>query len=322
MVKSRARVATKKKVVSAVVRTTKKRGPVTRGPALDAAARDYANLIANPCTARLTNTIWPGTAGSIVSRFESDFITFDGAGITAGTLSFIPGVLGVYATSALTDTTAVNFIDLSTQTPGYGFLTTVASSVRCVAACLQVSFPGTELTRSGIVSLGVHPFSTVAPNLTGAAGGGGITTTVGQIRTLTQHTERTPQNMAEVTWMPGPGDSDWFEFVGTSNTDKVDAACPKNALTMTVAGLPAATGVRIRFVSVVEWTPRNAQGLVSAIEVPKSSNTINDVLRALPANLGTSWFINAYKRAQPYIKAANSVINYGSKLLGPAMAIM
>jgi len=293
--------------------------------ALDGAAADYARLIADPCNAKLVSTIWPGANGSFVSRFETDFIFRGGAADVAGILVYVPGTNSCYvnATTLLADNTAtlLGVDNVGFPPPGNSFLA-AAGSIRAVASCMQVSFPGTELNRSGIVSLGITNFGALTANVAAPAGGGNANTTAGNIRTLCQHVERMPTEMAEITWFPNSGDQEPFELTQQGALVQLDDASSKNCIVMSASGYPASTGVRVRIVTVFEWTPKTGQGLVAASEVPKSSNTLNDVLRALPAAKGTNWFINAYKRATPYIRAAGSVISYGAKVLGPAMAAL
>jgi hypothetical protein len=233
----------------------------------------------------------------MIARFEQDVILFNDTS-TAGAIVFVPGANAVFVNSpvATLDSTAFNFIPQG-YSPGINFLVGSASSIRCVASCLQFTYPGTEFNRSGIVSGGVTSFSTFAANVSTAQGGGNVTTTVGQVRTTCQHTERTPQNMMEILWMPGPGDQDWYELGSAQGAAAtIDDISDKNAIVATVSGIPASTGIRMRLVSVLEWLPRSNQGLVSTVEVPRSANSINDVLRALPAKGGHDWFINAYRR--------------------------
>jgi len=128
-----------------------------------------------------------------------------------------------------------------------------------------------------------------------------------------------PQEMAEITWFPGSGDQTPFGTGLTTAAAITEETANKNAIVVSVSGFPVSTGVRFRTVYVCEWTPKTAQGLVATAEVPRSRATINDVLIDLHKAGGTNWFINAYKKAQPYLRAAGSVISYGAKLLGPAM---
>lgn len=295
-------------------------------PPLDLAAREYRDLIADPCNAKLVNSIWTGSNGSFVSRFETDFIIFNDATATAGILVFVPGTNQIYTNSSgiLTNDTATATLGTGAQPgPGQTFLSGSAGNIRAVASCMQVSYPGTELTRSGIIGLGVTNFGTFAQNLSTANGGGNTTTTAAAVRTLCQHTERMPQSMGEVTWFPNTGDQIAFEQNSARPlTEQTTESSPKNCMILSVAGLPLATGVRVRIVNVVEWTPRTGQGMVATAEVPRSSNTINDILRSLPATKGTNWFINAYKKWSPTLGAIGSTISYGAKMLGPAMALL
>lgn len=297
------------------------RGPVPRAPVLDAAARDYAALIADPCNAKLTSTIWNGSGGSFVSRFESDFIIGQGAGVTCAALVYVPNsnVVWVSDVALLTDSTAMHLAESPGAGPGYQFLEN-AGNIRAVASCVQLSFPGTEVDRSGIVSGGVMSFGSVAPYVLTAEGGESAVTKVGSLRSLSQHTERMPQDMMEITWSPGSGDMRLApaKFQPTDEAD-IERYAESNAIVVTASGFKAAVGVRIRIVTVFEWTPSSGDGFVAAVEVPKSSNTLNDVLRAIPASKGTAWWINAYKKALPYARAAGSVISYGAKVLGPAL---
>lgn len=293
---------------------------------LDVPARDLARLIMDPCNAKLTQSIWPGAEGAFVGRFETDYIAYSSATETAGALVYCPGINAGYVnlTPAVLDTTAT-LLQSGAPAPGGSFFGVVggtAASYRTVACCVQVSYPGSELTRAGIVSGGVVQFGTVAPNISTAGGGTNVATSVSALRTLSQHTERTPQNMMEITWFPGPGDMRFYNLNGNASitgSDVVTEGEDKNAIIITVAGLPVSTGVRIRIVTVFEWTPRAGLGVVSSAQTPASSSTLNDVLRALPASGGSNWFINAYKRSAPYLRAAGSVISYAAKTLGPAL---
>lgn len=292
---------------------------------LDTAAATYARLVRDPCNAPLTRTIWPGSGGALVSRFETDFISFAGATETAAAVAFVPGVNQLFynSTAATADTTATTLTTGALVPPGSTFLSASAGTIRCVAACLQISYPGTELNRSGIVSLGVVPFGTLLPNVATSVGGGNTNTSVSQLRTLCQHTERMPQNHAEVTWFPGSGDTLPFATqFGSSGANIAEDAQNKNALVATMSGFPVGVGVRIRLVYVCEWTPRLNQGQVATAEVPASRSSLNDVLIALHKTGGTNWFINSWQKASPYLKAAGSVISYGAKMLGPAMAAL
>lgn len=291
---------------------------------LDTAAREYASLIADPCNAKLTGTIWPGSHGAFVSRFETDFMIGTSVSTTATTVIYVPGTNSTYVPGiggTLDNTDFLLSSGTAAQSPGVSFLSSNAGTIRAVASCIQVSFVGTELNRSGVVSGGVMNTGSITKYLDTASGGGNSNVQVGQLRSLTQHVERMPTDMMEITWFPASGDINPFQYAAVSNTaaSNVNDAADKNALVITASGFPVSTGIRVRIVTVVEWTPRVAAGFVATVEHPKSSNSLNDVLRALPASKGTNWFINAYKKLQPYAKFAGSAISYAAKRFGPAL---
>lgn len=285
---------------------------------LDKAASEYAELLRNPCNAPLVRGVFAGTGGSLVSRFESDFIIASGGTEVAALLAFIPGAGLTFAnTTALTTDTISTTFTGANYLPGATFLTGSAGSFRCLAACLQVSFPGTELGRSGIVALGVMPASSISPFLAAASGGTATATNAAQIRQICQHTERMPANMAEILWMPGDGDS------AVENPQKVQAYTTanatdiedRNAIVLSASGFPVSTGIRIRMVTVYEWTPKISVGAVATVEPSRSAFSVADVVRTLHLK-NPNWYINAFKRTAGAIKTAGSVISYGAKVLG------
>lgn len=292
---------------------------------LDQAARDYVRLVKDPCNAPLTKAIWPGAGGSFIGRFESDAIFFSGATETAGALVWCPTACSVYTGSAAwtSDTASTSLSYVTNGSPGYGFLANggLAQGVRCVAACLQVMYPGTELNRSGVVGLGVSQFSSFVGSIATASGGMNQVTNAAAIRSLCAHTERMPDTMSEVIWYPGTGD---MSFQNVKNTaipavEFIQDVSDTNALYVSASGFPVSTGIRVRMVAVYEWQPIPSVGLVAQAEFPRSRNNINEVLMALNDSGGTNWFINSFKKAMPYI---GSAITYGAKLLGPAMAAL
>lgn len=133
--------------------------------------------------------------------------------------------------------------------------------------------------------------------------------------------------MCEIKWVPAPGDGNWFDTKpagvqagGLTNQQSATVSNlvnygSKGAITLSAAGLPANTGVRIRFVAVYEWLPAISTGLVSTFEPPVSANDTNDVLRALFTKYGPKWFLKGAATAMPYVKA----IAYGASKVAAAL---
>jgi hypothetical protein len=139
-----------------------------------------------------------------------------------------------------------------------------------------------------------------------------------------------PQQMCEIIWFPGNGDQRQVaNLAAETQIDVLNENSGSNAIVFSASGFKAAVGIRVRCVAVYEWVPKlsantggTTNGFVATVETPKSTNTLNDILMALPKAGGTNWFINAWAKAKPYLKTAGNVISYGAKMLGPALAVL
>lgn len=255
---------------------------------LDQAATDLAKLLDDPCGAPVVRGLAAGSGGSLVVRLELDSIFFAGATETAGALYWVPGGLRAFQNAAANDTTGISLQQVNT--PGYAFLNNY-SSARVVAACAQVYWPGTELNRSGIVSMGVVPAGQLTNIIPAGFGGGAGTMTVSQMRSSCQIVQRTPATMAEIKLRPGETEWRMVDLAALSADEKEfpEQASGKNALLITAAGLPPATGIRIRMVGVFEIIPLSNQGLVASVETTRSHNTEREVVQALDETKPRWW---------------------------------
>jgi hypothetical protein len=265
---------------------------------LDAAAYAYARLLADPCNGKLVRGIAVGSSGALVVRLESDSIIFNDATSTGGYLTWFPSQNAAFVANAAVDTTLTTGLFAGFICPGYNYFQATASSMRCIAACAQVMFPGTELNRSGVVGMGIVPCSALSKVVPIANGGAAATTTTANVRQLCQLTERMPDTMAEIIWRPGQADGEMTDLTSLSQSPGaiVGTASGKNSVVISIAGLPVATGVRVRTVGIYEYEPLLAQGFIATVESTNSSNTLNDVLRVLDGN-DPHWFTNSFKRA-------------------------
>lgn len=266
------------------------------------ASNAYARLLANPCTGPLVHA--PGSSeGGQVVRFESDFIIGSGATDTAGFFLITPGALnaaptpvcgfGTLVSNAATDTTSVSPATggVGTYFPGQSFLTTNASSYRCVASCVQVYWPGTELNRSGIVSAAQASYGLLST---------AVATTVASLRTLCPVVERMPTDHMEVKWAPNYSDG---LFRNPSSTSVPEDG--HSSILVTWAGLPVATGVRLRVVSVYEWRPR-VTGLVLSSNtetVAAGAHTIQEVRHSLD-RADANWWNRTGQAAYQFLSGA------------------
>lgn len=289
----------------AVVRSMQPKG------ALDAQALAYARLLRDPCGAPLVHPVYSGADGGILARFETDFVAFNGATITSGYLTWTPGALGVnganasqllYGNSTLSSNAATVFQFANSQAPGNDFLPTQAMAVRCVSACMQIYWPGTELNRQGYVMYG---------NTNGVAVKLAQAISTDAVGVVLQHTSRIPQNMIEVKWRPGDGDQ---MFIDPTTDTAYSEFSRRNAIAFAVKGLPVATGLRIRLVAVYEYQPDLALGIVNPTNSRNTSNnSLDQVINFL--DKAGSWTSNLSDvvSGMSNMAVAAGVVNYGGR---------
>jgi len=244
---------------------------------LDSTAAAWAKLLTDPCNAPLTSPCYPSSSGGSLVRVESDGIYGNGATATAGAVLFTPGLMtrnsGLGSISYLVGTDDVTNLPWNTaaasSNPGY-YTASSWSAYRPVAACMQVSWPGSELNRQGIVSIGQVPAQL-----------GSETANVGQLRTACPIVTRMPETTLEAKFRPGERDGLYND---PTNVNAFTDAQGRNSIMCTWAGLPAATGVRIRLVVVYEYQVAGFSGSVVNLTTNANSaskSSVNEILGAL-----------------------------------------
>lgn len=290
MVKSNKRTSSKKKA------TKKIQLPAQRQALLDANALAYARLLADPCGAPLVNPVYAGGDAGYITRYENDFTldaVYDFAQSNGGLL-FTPGLIGVSAlntlsisgnnsvmglgssteaASTLTDTVIASWrTRAASMQPGSTAFSFLSSSVRTVAACMQVYYVGTELNRRGIISLGKVNAGSVLSNDTASVSG---------VRQVSTEVFRTPDSHVEYRWSPSDGDQ---LFTDPSLISSQREAERKSGILMSFAGIPR-EDIRVRLVAVYEWQPNPGQGVVNPAQNRNRSNyTLDNVLNYLDKN--------------------------------------
>lgn len=313
-----------------VVRRVRKRA---MGHRLDPVASSYAHLLNDPCNAPLCHPVYAGGEGGYLARYEKDYIVNQyGIANTAGAICFTPALLcnhpvntvvfanstahsAVYlassssspATTPVVDNTACEWYSDNGGQPGYDQLITMAGGVRCVAACMQITFPGTELNRSGIVSLAQLP-DAAAVLRSGSDAGPAATFTVGELRSVSPMVSRTPETTLEVKWKPSFSDQRFKTPNVTSHTDIAQHSC----LTATWSGIPASTGMRIRVVAVYEWVPKASNGLMNSNESrARTPCTLDQVLNYL--DQAGNWVYGSMKYTAAAYKAYQTLLGTGAR---------
>lgn len=280
----------------------------SRGPfsSLCASSKAYAALLLDPCNGPLLPGPFGNGNGGLVARFERDFTIGVGALETAAAVAFIPGMPTVYNAATTSDTAALAWSQDTTKAPGTSYLGTNAIQVRCLSACVQVMWPGSELSRQGIISLGQG----------GAGGISSAITQIGQLRAAAQATERMPNDMLEIKWRPNDFEQNWNSAAGILGTPSNDELDKWSALYITASGMPASVGIRVRIVAVYEYIPRPdvMSGATTNIAKPSNTDTLGRVLSALDAT--GQWMISrgymAARAASSLYAGVGAVYNVGA----------
>lgn len=241
---------------------------------LDAQALAYARLLADPCNAPLVHPVYAGGDAGFLVRADSVLTVGNVTTETAGFLHWTPGYINSNNTELLigaapTATTAT-VATASSGGPAKGFLAANAKATRCVAACVTVTYPGSESSRSGRVHFGHTQASLIDSTLTYQPD---------QVAPLLQNFSRTPAESFEIFWKPGAADTEF--------NDPEEPASPllrdrKSSITVSWAGLPVTTGLTFHFTAVYEWIPGVNRGVATNSNGKnRSANTLDQVLDTL-----------------------------------------
>lgn len=249
-------------------------------------ATSHWNMVRDPCNATLAESAYPGRAG-MVNRFTS-IQTYSGVtGQTAFMAQYLPAGLAFTATAPATS--ATSFVQTFDQgMAGQTYVVGNSESYRVIGFCVNISYIGTELNRSGTIYGGILPASSIPA---------GAPHTVDAVKALLPNESRTPDRELELLWFPGTMDMDYAK-----NTDDVFKD-PHNILVIAAEGLPDGLSLRIRQTIIVEWLPKVALGMsmpppVSGSNPPAFYESLHET--ASRSGLFTSAFEGAAQRGRQY----------------------
>lgn len=271
----------------------------------------YAKLLADPCNAPLVHPTYAGSEGGYLMRADT-FITIGvAAAATSGFMQWTPGVLSntnaglVFADgpNPAANQTVVAAGDISL--PGLTFLKNNASAARCVAACMKLSYPGSEATRSGRIHYG---------QISGGLLGLGGNFAPDAVAQALPFFERTPADIIELVWKPNDADQ-LFSKPNVSNADDSSKNNKCAALAFAFAGLPATTGITVHLTAVYEWQPGYATNLANPnLSKSPSRSTLDDVVNYLISQ--GFGFVKSHAMAAGR-SALNSVLGDVYGIMGP-----
>lgn len=245
--------------------------------ALDSAGLAYSRLLSNPCGAPLTHPVYAGAESGFLFRAEQ-FANFGDVPLaTSGVIHWTPGYPNFNSTELLALATssgaASGTMGVGTDNAGRGFLLANAKGARCVAACLRVTYPGTESGRSGRIHYGHTPAGTIDS---------GQSVTPNGVAQLLQHYSRTPADTVELIWKPNTAD---MQIVDPTEVASASLRDQRASITVAWAGLPVQTGLTFHFTCIYEWFPAVSIGLSSnVLGKSLSRNTLDDVVNYLLRN--------------------------------------
>lgn len=242
---------------------------------LDSLGQAYARLLLDPCNAPLVHSVYGGAEGTYLIKAESIATIANGTGNTSGVYQWTPGVLSNTGTILGVNDGTTTAFGAADFIPGFTFLTNNACQVRAVAACLEITYPGSEASRAGRVHYGQCGGGTLQPTMTGQ--------TVASFAPVLEHMERTPAGKIEVLWRPGQADGLFREeSTGASIVDRERRA----AIGVAFAGLPLdaagnGVGLTIKQTCVYEYKPALGIGLTMPTVSRFSTSTLQDVMQFL-----------------------------------------
>jgi len=273
---------------------------------LDAQGLAWAHLLNDPCGAALVHPCYAGADGGILMRFENQFEIGTGATDTAGLFAYTPNGIGTNGAAIISGVAANAATNLTlafgaaAAQPGYSFLQTNSSNVKAVASCIQIVYLGTELNRSGVINYG---------NITGGTFFTGDTPNTSNASNVFEHFCRIPNGTIEIKWRPTAYDQ--------SGTDVGQATVASNqirngAMGFSFSGLVASAGLRVRMVTVYEYTPNNQVGIAQASRSRSTSqSTLDNVINYLDST--GDWMVRlgdamggamrGVARIAPYVQA-------------------
>lgn len=269
-------MANKKKNPARATKKTKRTIVRPQRRALDSLGASYAKLLMDPCNGPLVHPVYPGGDAGFLFRAES-FGTFGtSAGETAGCVHWVPGYPNLNGTDLIANGAAGGGVAANlgnfTNSPGRAFLQANAKGVRCVAACMKVTYPGAENGRSGRVHYG-HTQASMLES--------GTSVTADNVAQALQHYSRTPAETIELIWKPNISDTEFVDPTEGSTTIRDR----RSAMTVAWVGLPATVGLTFHFTAVYEWTPAIGLGVgYNTTGKNASANTLDDVLDVLIAS--------------------------------------
>lgn len=295
--------------------------PARMRSVLDQHARNYLQMMADPCNAPLVPGVFPGVGSGMIYRLRRVLSAAEiGASAVDALVMFQPsnhlGNSGAGYWPIQFGSVNTSGTNIATRYAAqFGGFPTGSVRARCLAACIKLHYLGSELNRSGKVG---HHLTNAPPFVDGASGGNpGITCKVTEMQTTANLTARLGDMPHEVRWVP---DFENQDFVLTDNTSSAYGTAG-NVCAISVVGAPAGS-LSFEITAVYEVMPDATLGVVNPEQPPPSSNTLNDVLRTIGNVARFATDPSFVSRAVGYVKSAYGMYSQVAANLAPAVAAL
>lgn len=282
-------------------------GSGSRLSILDAPAKQYRQLLGNPCSGPLVPGVFGGIGtGNIIRtrtfvataggnrdsllQFCPSYLPHNITGSTAGTtngaycspIMFAEGLVNAIAPAVTGYSIApvlFGFHDATTATAG------VYSTARCLAACVKVHYDGTETARQGTVYADIGQaagFQTVA-----AAANVVISTIVPNF----QQSDRLGSRSHEYLWLPGESDAHFMELPGPQGGAVAAAGAQQGSMSILMGGSCLKVGCggvptgSCRYEVTAVWEvgviATSTNTMVTSMKTSPSQNNLHQVVSSL-----------------------------------------
>lgn len=261
---------------------------------LDAAARDYAMLLRDPCNARLVAPVYSGMGTGEYRRFRR-IISIPSTAME-GTYVFSPSRNTMNRATHIA-ANAGNPYTFINQEPLFNLPTAYAdiTELRCLAGCVKVRYTGPEQFRGGVIGVRTLPFNYIR--------NGQTTNNVEQL-SLSPLIHRVGEVEHEVKFVPGGADQTFS--AGDPIVISDDMTHGMFGFTFSIPG--QAGNLQIEVTAVLEIEA--PAGVVPNAMPAASTNTLNHVLTALGPT--AKWAYSSV--AVPVLKSAlNGIVQTATK---------
>lgn len=239
-----------------VARKSKKRVKSRAVSGDDSLVLGHYKMLADPCASELRPSVYRGRAGYIMR--VSTVNTVDTPAGTSGFAAWHPGAGNVsLKTGVATSTVFTNTWGPTSGTMAapVGILPTISTAVRCVAACMTVTYVGSELNRGGAVAVIAGPANEVLTP---------TPTTVGAKFDQATAVERTPTKTFEIRWTPSPQDEEYVDLSAAPS----DYFGDRSALMFAFVTGETPLYFRVRMTAIYEYLPKSGTNM----PLPTASN--------------------------------------------------